>query len=219
MKGVRVQQVIQELKGEKIDIIAWSDNPMVFARSALSPAEISSIRIDERTKAMEIMVEDNQLSLAIGKRGQNVRLAAQITGWKLDIISKTKLQKRVTDAITNLVHIDGLNETLARALAQVGVLNIRQLAETSMETLAKVPGFDDKEVAERFKSKAQALVDEGAPFVNGVQTSMTVPMAGESNLNTSTDQKLKEMIQQSESETANTASANAGTSANEGATE
>jgi N utilization substance protein A len=69
MKGVRVQQVIQELKGEKIDIIPWSDNPMVFARSALSPAEISSIRIDERTKAMEIMVEDNQLSLAIGKRG------------------------------------------------------------------------------------------------------------------------------------------------------
>jgi N utilization substance protein A len=205
MKGVRVQQVIQELKGEKIDIIPWSDNPMVFARSALSPAEISSIRIDERTKAMEIMVEDNQLSLAIGKRGQNVRLAAQITGWKLDIISKTKLQKRVTDAITNLVHIEGLNETLARALAQVGVLNIRQLSDTSMEVLSKVPGFDDKEVAERYKSKAQALVAEGAPFVNGVQTAVTVTVAGggtsaDMTAGASTDQKLKEMIQQSESQ-------------------
>jgi N utilization substance protein A len=212
MKGVRVQQVIQELKGEKIDIIPWSENPMVFARSALSPAEISSIRIDERTKAMEIMVEDTQLSLAIGKRGQNVRLAAQITGWKLDIISKTKLQKRLTDAVTNLLLIEGLNETFARALAQVGVLNIRQLSETSLETLAKVPGFDDKEVAERFKSKAQALVDEGASFVNGVQSTVTVPMGGENNLNASTDQKLKEMIQQSES-------ASASASASEGATE
>ena len=199
MKGVRVQQVIGELKGEKIDIIPWSDNPMVFARSALSPAEISSIRIDERTKAMEIMVEDNQLSLAIGKRGQNVRLAAQITGWKLDIISKTKLQKRLQDATTNLMHLEGMNETLARALAQVGVLNIKQVAETSMDVLLKVPGFDDKEVAERFKGKAQALVDEGAPFVNGVvSATSTVPAAGESDASASASQKLKEMIQQSE---------------------
>ena len=198
MKGVRVQQVIGELKGEKIDIIPWSDNPMVFARSALSPAEISSIRIDERTKAMEIMVEDNQLSLAIGKRGQNVRLAAQITGWKLDIISKTKLQKRVTDAITNLVHIEGMNETLARSLAQVGVLNIKQIADTNIDVLAKVPGFEDREVAVRFKERAQALVDEGAPFVHGVQATATI-MTNESDMKTTADQKLKEMIQQMDS--------------------
>jgi N utilization substance protein A len=204
MKGTRVQQVIQELKGEKIDIIPWSDNPMIFARSALSPAEISSIRIDERTKAMEIMVEDTQLSLAIGKRGQNVRLAANITGWKLDIISKTKLQKRLQDAITNLVNIDTLSETMARALAQVGVLNIKQLSDTSLESLMKVPGFEDKETAERYKSKAQALVDEGAPFVLGVQAA-SITMTGETTLdhnnakNSSTDQKIKEMIQASES--------------------
>ena len=200
MKGTRVQQVIQELKGEKIDIIPWSDNPMVFARSALSPAEISSIRIDERTKAMEIMVEDTQLSLAIGKRGQNVRLAANITGWKLDIISKTKLQKRLQDAITNLVNIEGLSETMARALAQVGVLNIKQLSDTSLESLSKVPGFDDKEVAERYKAKAQALVDEGAPFVLGVQAA-SITQPGETILDSktsSTDQKIKELIQASE---------------------
>ena len=91
MKGIRVQNVIQELKGEKIDIIPWSDNPVMFVRSALAPAEISSVRVDERNKTMEIMVEDDQLSLAIGRKGQNVRLAAQLTGWRLDIISKTKL--------------------------------------------------------------------------------------------------------------------------------
>ncbi len=196
MKGTRVQQVIQELKGEKIDIIPWSDNPMVFARSALSPAEISSIRIDDRTKAMEIMVEDSQLSLAIGKRGQNVRLAANITGWKLDIISKTKLQKRVQDAIANLVNIDGLNETLARGLSQAGILNIKQLSECTLEFLAKVPGFEEKETAERLKAKAQQLVDEGAPFVLGVQaSSASLAESGEAK---TADQKIKELIQQSE---------------------
>jgi len=200
MRGSRVQVVVQEMQGEKIDIIPWSDNPMVFARSALSPAEISSIRIDERTKAMEIMVEDTQLSLAIGKRGQNVRLAANITGWKLDIISKTKLQKRLQDAITNLVNIEGLSETMARALAQVGVLNIKQLSDTSLESLMKVPGFDDKEVAERYKAKAQALVDEGAPFVLGVQAA-SITQPGETTLDSktsTTDQKIKELIQASE---------------------
>jgi len=197
MKGVRVQQVIQELKGEKIDIIPWSENPMVFARSALSPAEISSIRIDERNKSMEIMVEDTQLSLAIGKRGQNVRLAAQITGWKLDIISKTKLQKRVTDAITNLMMIEGMGETQARALAQVGVLNIRQFSETAIETILKVPGFEDRETAERFKAKAQGLVEEGAPFVNGVQT-VTTTITPENDAKAVASEKLKEMIQQAE---------------------
>jgi len=197
MKGVRVQQVIQELKGEKIDIIPWSDNPMVFARSALSPAEISSIRIDERNKSMEIMVEDTQLSLAIGKRGQNVRLAAQITGWKLDIISKTKLQKRVQDAITNLMMIEGLNETQARALAQVGVLNIRQFAETSIESILRVPGFEEREVAERYKAKAQALVDEGASFVNGVQSTVNT-ISPDNDSKSMASEKLKEMIQQAE---------------------
>ncbi len=197
MKGVRVQQVIQELKGEKIDIIPWSDNPMVFARSALSPAEISSIRIDERNKSMEIMVEDTQLSLAIGKRGQNVRLAAQITGWKLDIISKTKLQKRIQDAIANLMLIEGVNETQARALAQVGVLNIRQFAETSIESVLRVPGFEEREVAERYKAKAQALVDEGASFVNGVQSTVNT-ITPDNDAKSVASEKLKEMIQQAE---------------------
>lgn len=197
MKGVRVQQVIQELKGEKIDIIPWSENPMVFARSALSPAEISSIRIDERNKSMEIMVEDTQLSLAIGKRGQNVRLAAQITGWKLDIISKTKLQKRIQDAIANLMLIEGVNETQARALAQVGVLNIRQLAETSIESVLRIPGFEEREVAERYKAKAQALVDEGASFVNGVQSTVNT-ITPDNDAKSVASEKLKEMIQQAE---------------------
>lgn len=161
MKGVRVQNVIHELKGEKIDIIPWNENSPLFVKAALQPAEISSIKMDERNKAMEIMVEDDQLSLAIGKRGQNVRLAAMLTGWKLDIISKTKLQKRQADAIFNLQHIDGVNETLAQALYNTGFLNVFQVAEASPEALMKVPGFASEEEASGLKTRAQTVVEKG----------------------------------------------------------
>ena len=167
MKGVRVQTVIQELKGEKIDIIPWSDNPMIFVRSALQPAEISSVNVDEHNRSMEIMVEDNQLSLAIGRKGQNVRLAAQLTGWKLDIVSKTKLQKRQQDAVFALQNIEGVSETLAQAIYQAGYLTVRQVAETALEVLQKIPGYDAPEAAQRLKDRAQAVVDKAGDLLSG----------------------------------------------------
>jgi N utilization substance protein A len=160
MKGIRVQNVIQELKGEKIDIIPWSDNPMIFVRSALAPAEISSVRVDERNKTMEIMVEDDQLSLAIGRKGQNVRLAAQLTGWRLDIISKSKLQKRTGEALFNLQHIAGVNETLAQAIYQAGYFNVRAVAEAQLENLMKIPGYDTNEAAQNLKNSAKEVVEK-----------------------------------------------------------
>jgi N utilization substance protein A len=160
MKGIRVQNVIQELKGEKIDIIPWSDNPVMFVRSALAPAEISSVRLDERNKAMEIMVEDDQLSLAIGRKGQNVRLAAQLTGWKLDIISKSKLAKRTSESTFNLQHIEGVTDTMAQAIYQAGYLNVRAVAEASVENLQKIPGYDSEEAATKLKERAQAVVEK-----------------------------------------------------------
>ncbi len=165
MKGIRVQNVIQELKGEKIDIIPWSDNPVMFVRSALAPAEISSIRIDERNRAMEIMVEDDQLSLAIGKKGQNVRLAAQLTGWRLDIISKSKLQKRTSEATFNLQHIEGVNETMAQAIYQAGYLNVRQVAEAAVENLQKIPGYESAENAQKLKETAAAVVEKAGDLL------------------------------------------------------
>lgn len=161
MKGVRVQNVIAELRGEKIDIIPWNENPALFVKSALQPAEISSIKMDERNRTMEIMVEDDQLSLAIGKRGQNVRLAAMLTGWKLDIISKSKLQKRLSDAIFNLQNIEGVNETLAQALYNTGFVNVFQVAEAPLESLMKVPGYAGEEEATSLKTRAQSIVEKG----------------------------------------------------------
>ena len=161
MKGVRVQNVITELRGEKIDIIPWNENPALFVKSALQPAEITSIKMDEGHKTMEIVVEDNQLSLAIGKRGQNVRLAAMLTGWRLDILSKSKLQKRMSDAIFNLQHIEGVSETLAQAIYQSGFLNVFQVAEANVEHLSKIPGFSTDTEAQALKTKAQSVVEKG----------------------------------------------------------
>ena len=167
MKGIRVQNVIQELKGEKIDIIPWSDNPVIFVRSALAPAEISSVRMDERNRTMEIMVEDDQLSLAIGRKGQNVRLAAQLTGWRLDIISKTKLQKRTAEAIFNLQHIESVNETMAQGIYQAGYLNVRQVSEASIENLQKIPGYDTAEGATSLKERAAAVIEKSGDMLAG----------------------------------------------------
>ncbi len=204
MKGIRVQNVIQELKGEKIDIIPWSDNPVIFVRSALAPAEISSVRMDERNRTMEIMVEDDQLSLAIGRKGQNVRLAAQLTGWRLDIISKTKLTKRATDALFNLQHIEGINETLAQAIYQGGYLNVRQVSEAAPEALAKVPGFEGEGSALSLKQRAAAVVEKAGdvlapanvPADDGRGSFTASPIRDAKTL---AEQRLREMLKQAES--------------------
>ena len=202
MKGIRVQNVIQELKGEKIDIIPWSDNPVIFVRSALAPAEISSVRMDERNRTMEIMVEDDQLSLAIGRKGQNVRLAAQLTGWRLDIISKTKLQKRTSEAIFNLQHIEGVNETMAQGIYQAGYMNVRQVAEASVESLQKIPGYDSLDVAKSLKERAGVVVEKAGDMLSvgvpqddgkGSFTAQPVPVKDAKAL---AEERLREMMRQ-----------------------
>jgi len=202
MKGIRVQNVIQELKGEKIDIIPWSDNPVIFVRSALSPAEISSVRVDERNRTMEIMVEDDQLSLAIGRKGQNVRLAAQLTGWRLDIISKTKLQKRTAEAIFNLQHIEGVNETMAHSIYQAGYLNLRQVAEAPIENLQKVPGYDSAELAAKLKERAAAVVEKAGDILavtaggEDSKGSFTAAPAPVKDAKALAEERLREMMRQ-----------------------
>ena len=114
---------------------------------------------------MEIMVEDDQLSLAIGKKGQNVRLAAQLTGWRLDIISKSKLQKRTSEATFNLQHIEGVNETMAQAIYQAGYLNVRQVAEATVENLQKIPGYESAETAQKLKETAAAVVEKAGDLL------------------------------------------------------
>jgi N utilization substance protein A len=194
MKGIRVQNVVQELRGEKIDIIPWNEDITVFVRSALAPADISMVRVIPATKTLEIVVEDDQLSLAIGRKGQNVRLASQLTGWKVDILSKSKLVLRTTNAITNLKQIDGLTDTLAQSIYQCGFLTILELSRQSVETLARIPGFESAGSAEDLKKKAIATCEAvGHEAASGANQIHDVPhVKGGSASLKGADMRLKE---------------------------
>ncbi|MBW1917030.1 MAG: transcription termination/antitermination protein NusA [Deltaproteobacteria bacterium] len=147
MKGSRVQNVVQELRGEKIDIIPWNPDPAKFVTQALAPAEVSRIILDEVNQAMEVIVPDDQLSLAIGKRGQNVRLASKLTGWKIDVKSETKYSKSLKESYLSLLQIPGVGEMTASALYEGGFTSAREVAESSLEDLLQVPGLNERKAA------------------------------------------------------------------------
>src|SRR5512140_3418058 len=158
MKGSRVQAVVQELRGEKIDIVPYDRDPARFVCAAIQPAEVNKVIVDEADGRMELVVPDEKLSLAIGRKGQNVRLAALLTGWKLDIISESKFKAMEEDALTQLGRIEGVNETLAQAIYQSGFLNVRQVADAALDQIQKIPGYDSAEGAQGLKDRAQAVV-------------------------------------------------------------
>lgn len=168
MKGSRVQNVIQELKGERIDIIVWDDDPAVFISRALSPAEVSKVFMDVENKEMEVVVPDEKLSLAIGKKGQNVRLASRLSGWKLDITSESQMTERKKASVFNLMLLPGMSDTMAQNLFQYGFGSFSALAESQVEDLKSVPGYDTPEKASELIQKAKDLVEkykkEGEPI-------------------------------------------------------
>ncbi|MSP18469.1 MAG: transcription termination/antitermination protein NusA [Bdellovibrionales bacterium] len=159
VKGSRVQNVVQELRGEKIDIVPWDEDETRFVCNALAPAEVIKVRVDEDNHSMDIVVADSQLSLAIGKRGQNVKLASILTGWKLDIVSETKMSQRQDDAKNLLKQMEGMNDTLAQSLYQYG-FTIEQLVSSDVAVIATVPGFSE-EKAKDWQNKAKELLASG----------------------------------------------------------
>jgi N utilization substance protein A len=160
MKGSRVQAVVQELRGEKIDIVPYDEDQARFVCSALAPAEVSRVLIDEANHAMEIIVPDDQLSLAIGRRGQNVRLAAQLTGWKLDINSETRVREMRDFASQSLSKLPGVTDMLIETLYAHGFRKAKDVAEAAPEVLAQIPGIDlEKIAAMQELAKEQQYVD------------------------------------------------------------
>jgi N utilization substance protein A len=131
MKGTRVQSVVQELRGEKIDIVPWTDDQAELVCRALAPAKVSKVIIDEDEHAMEVIVPDDQLSLAIGKRGQNVRLAHRLSGWKLDVRSDSEAEEEARSARASLNAIPGIGDINAELLYQWGFRSAEQLAEAN----------------------------------------------------------------------------------------
>ncbi|MGH7907629.1 MAG: transcription termination factor NusA [Candidatus Binataceae bacterium] len=135
MKGTRVQSVVQELRGEKIDIVPWTDDQAELVCRALAPARVSKVIVDEDERAMEVIVPDDQLSLAIGKRGQNVRLAHRLTAWKLDVRSEAEAEEEARSARASLNAIPGIGDINAELLYQWGFRTAEQLAEAEEESL------------------------------------------------------------------------------------
>lgn len=160
MKGSRVQNIVNELQGEKIDIVRWSEDLETFSRAALAPAETTSLSFNHDEHTMDVIVAEDQLSLAIGKRGQNVRLAAMLSGWKVNIISKTKLQERIKKSTENLQQIMGLNETLAQILVQGGIMSIVDLSASAKEDVAMILAISE-EKAQEYIDFALSKVEQG----------------------------------------------------------
>jgi N utilization substance protein A len=163
MKGSRVQSVVQELRGERIDIIPWSQDQAKYVCNALAPAKISRVYIDEENRYMEVVVADDQLSLAIGKKGQNVRLASKLTGWKIDIKSESKMEKISGEILEMFKGLPHIGDVGSRVLYNEGFRSITEVAEVDPEDLARVLEIE-KEKAGEIVERAQGMVakEEGA---------------------------------------------------------
>lgn len=158
VKGSRVQAVVQELRGEKIDIIPYSKDPTKFVCNALAPARVSKVYINEEARSMEIIVNDDQLSLAIGKKGQNVRLASKLTGWRIDISSESEVEKSSKKIIDELVSYLKISDILARILYDEYLRDIRDIAKLTVEELNKITSIsldDCEHIIENAKAAVQ----------------------------------------------------------------
>ncbi len=159
MRGTRVQSVVQELRGEKIDIVPWTADQAEYVCRALSPAKVSKIIMDEDERAMEVIVPDDQLSLAIGKKGQNVRLASRLTGWRLDVRGEAEAEEEARNARASLMAVPGIGDVTAELLYQDGFKSAEELAASDVERLTQVEGVSAEKAAAIIKS-AQAHVEE-----------------------------------------------------------
>jgi N utilization substance protein A len=159
MKGSRVQAVVQELRGEKIDIVPWDRDPARFVCAAIQPAEVNKVIVNEADGRMELVVPDEKLSLAIGRKGQNVRLAWHLTGWKLDIISESKFKQMEEEAIAQLGRIDGVTEQVARNMYRMGFRALEEVAEATSEEIGGIQGVGP-ENAEKIRGAAETTMEK-----------------------------------------------------------
>ncbi|MDH5747771.1 MAG: transcription termination factor NusA [Rhodospirillales bacterium] len=161
MRGSRVQAVVGELQGEKIDIIQWSQDPAAFIVNALAPAEVAKVVLDEENNKIEVVVPDEQLSLAIGRRGQNVRLASQLSGWDIDILTEAEESERRQEEFHSrsklLIDALDVDDVIAQLLVTEGFSSVEEVAYVPLEDLTSIEGFDE-EIAAELGERARAYL-------------------------------------------------------------
>lgn len=196
-RGARVQAIVRELQGEKIDIIPWREDPAAFVKAALAPAEVQRVTVDSEARALKVVVADDQLSLAIGRRGQNARLAAKLVGWKVDIRSTSDLQREaeaalsglmageakpaaappvdVAAAVEQLTALPGVGERLAQRLVEAGYSTLAALADATPEALQEIEGIGPKSAEKILLAVRDALGEASVP---GIGVEADGPSAG-----------------------------------------
>ncbi len=180
MKGSRVQNVVQELRGEKIDIIPWHVDAAKFVCNALAPAEISRVIIDEENRSMEVIVPDEFLSVAIGKRGQNVRLASKLTGWHLDVNSETQYNQAMQSGYDSLVQVDGIGVSMADALFEKGYYSAEELAAADIDDLVQIRGIGEEKARQLIANAQEALKKAKKVKAQAAADASQTPAASES---------------------------------------
>lgn len=177
MRGSRVQAVVAELQGEKIDIIQWNDDEPTFIVNALAPAEVAKVVMDEDADRVEVVVPDEQLSLAIGRRGQNVRLASQLTGWQIDIITESqdseRRQKEFAERTTLFQEALDVDETIAQLLVTEGFATVEDLAFVDAYEVSEIEGFDE-DTAEELQTRAREFLDRKAAELDAKRVALGV---------------------------------------------
>jgi N utilization substance protein A len=202
MKGSRVQNVVQELKGEKIDIIPWHVDAAKFVCNALAPAVITRVVIDEDNKSMEVIVPDDSLSIAIGKRGQNVRLASRLTGWRLDVKSENKYKEALKKGHEDLSSLPGVSPAIADLLCEIGFNSVEELAKASIHDIDHVIGIGEEnagnliEAAKKYtkvvKNDADRIIETKGDADNGLSDAETIKDFVENEPENDTDDKINE---------------------------
>ncbi|MGO4409264.1 MULTISPECIES: transcription termination factor NusA [unclassified Brevundimonas] len=177
MRGSRVQAVVAELQGEKIDIIQWNDDEPTFIVNALAPAEVAKVVMDEDADRVEVVVPDEQLSLAIGRRGQNVRLASQLTGWQIDIITESqdseRRQKEFAERTALFQEALDVDETIAQLLVTEGFATVEDLAFVDAYEVSEIEGFDE-DTAEELQTRAREFLDRKAAELDAKRVALGV---------------------------------------------
>ena len=160
MKGSRVQSVVQELRGEKIDIVLWDQDHARFVCNAIAPAQVNKVIVLDAKHSIEVIVPDDQLSLAIGRKGQNVRLAANLMGWNIDVYSESKVEDMAKFAKAKLVDLLGVSESIATLLYANAFRSIQEIVDTPEEEFTSIPGMDGEMLKEVY-TKAEEAYESG----------------------------------------------------------